>query len=86
MSETSKKRVRANTEPDPETVPHVPDEQKGQPSSRLEASKGAVRRRREAPGCGEAERETTGFLVSRPTDRRRRSGRRPDPTGRAPRS
>ncbi len=39
MSETSEKRVRANTEPDPETVPHVPDEQKGQPSSRLEASK-----------------------------------------------
>ena len=39
MSETSKKRVRANTEPDPETTPHVPDEQKGQPSSRLEASK-----------------------------------------------
>jgi hypothetical protein len=39
MSETSKKRVRANTEPDPETAPHVPDEQKGQPSSRLEASK-----------------------------------------------
>ena len=39
MSETSKKRVRANTEPDPETTPHVPAEQKGQPSSRLEASK-----------------------------------------------
>jgi hypothetical protein len=39
MSETSKKRVRTNTEPDPETTPHVPDEQKGQPSSRLEASK-----------------------------------------------
>ena len=39
MSETSKKRVRANTEPDPETTPHVPDEQKGRPSSRLEASK-----------------------------------------------
>jgi hypothetical protein len=39
MSETSKKRVRANTDPDPETTPHVPDEQKGQPSSRLEASK-----------------------------------------------
>ena len=39
MSETSKKRVRANTEPDPETTPHVPDEQKGQRSSRLEASK-----------------------------------------------
>jgi hypothetical protein len=39
MSETSKKRVRANTEPDPETTPHVSDEQKGQPSSRLEASK-----------------------------------------------
>jgi hypothetical protein len=39
MSETSKKRVRANTEPDPETTPHVPDEQKGQPSSQLEASK-----------------------------------------------
>jgi hypothetical protein len=39
MSETSNKRVRANTDPDPETTPHVPDEQKGQPSSRLEASK-----------------------------------------------
>jgi hypothetical protein len=39
MSETSKMRVRANTEPDPETTPHVSDEQKGQPSSRLEASK-----------------------------------------------
>lgn len=39
MSETSKKRVRANTEPDPEMTSHVPDEQKGQPSSRLEASK-----------------------------------------------
>jgi hypothetical protein len=39
MSETSKKRVRANTEPDPETTPNVPDEQKDQPSSRLEASK-----------------------------------------------
>jgi hypothetical protein len=39
MSETSKKRVRANTEPDPETTPHVTDEQKGQPSSRLEATK-----------------------------------------------
>ncbi len=41
MSETSKKRARANSEPDPETTPHVPDEQKGQPSSRLEASKEA---------------------------------------------
>jgi hypothetical protein len=39
MSETSKKRVRANTEPGPETTPHVPDEQKGQSSSRLGASK-----------------------------------------------
>jgi hypothetical protein len=39
MGETSKKQVRANTEPDPETTPHIPDEQKGQPSSRLEASK-----------------------------------------------
>ena len=39
MSETSKKRVRENPEPDPETTPHVRDEQKGQPSSRLEASK-----------------------------------------------
>jgi hypothetical protein len=39
VSETSKKRVRANTEPDPETTPHVTDEQKGQPSSRPEASK-----------------------------------------------
>ncbi len=39
MSETSKKRVRANTEPDPETTPHLPDKQKGGPSSRLEASK-----------------------------------------------
>ena len=40
MSETSKKRVRANTEPDPETTPHVPDEQKrGRSPSRLEASK-----------------------------------------------
>ena len=39
MSETSKKRVRANTEPDPETTPPVPDEQEGQPTSRLEASK-----------------------------------------------
>jgi hypothetical protein len=39
MSETSKKRVRANTEPDPETTLHVPDEQKAQPSARLEASK-----------------------------------------------
>ena len=39
MSETSKKRVRANTEPDPETTPPVTDEQEGQTSSRLEASK-----------------------------------------------
>jgi hypothetical protein len=39
MGETSKKRVRANTDPDPEATPHVPDEQKGQPSSRLDASK-----------------------------------------------
>ena len=39
MSENGKKRVRANTEPDPETTPHVPGEQKGQSSSRLEASK-----------------------------------------------
>jgi hypothetical protein len=39
MSETSKKRVRANTEPDPETTPHAPDEQKrGRSPSRLEAS------------------------------------------------
>jgi hypothetical protein len=42
MSETSKKRVRAHTEPDPETTPHVPDEQKGRPSSRLEAAKEAA--------------------------------------------
>jgi hypothetical protein len=35
MSEASKKGVRANTEPDPETTPLTPDEQKGQPSSRL---------------------------------------------------
>ena len=39
MGETSKKRVRVNTNPDPETTPHVPDEQKGQSSSRLETSK-----------------------------------------------
>jgi hypothetical protein len=39
MSETSKKRMRKNTNPDPETTPHVSDEQEGQPSSRLEASK-----------------------------------------------
>jgi hypothetical protein len=40
MSETSKKRVRANTEPDPETTPHVPDEQeRGRSPSRLEVSK-----------------------------------------------
>jgi hypothetical protein len=39
MSETSKKRVRKNTEPDPETTPHVPEEQKGQSSSRLDASR-----------------------------------------------
>jgi hypothetical protein len=39
MSETSKKRVRATTEPDPKTTPRVPEEQVGQPTSRLEASK-----------------------------------------------
>jgi hypothetical protein len=39
MNETSKKRVRPNTEPDPETTPHISDEQKGHPSSRLETSK-----------------------------------------------
>jgi hypothetical protein len=39
MSETSKKRVRATTEPDPKTTPRVPEEQEGQPTSRLEASK-----------------------------------------------
>jgi hypothetical protein len=39
MSETSKKRVRATTEPDPETTPRVPEEQEGQPTSRLEAFK-----------------------------------------------
>ena len=40
MSETSKKRVRESTEPTPETMPHVPDEQpKGEAPSRLEASK-----------------------------------------------
>jgi hypothetical protein len=39
MGETSKKRLRADTNPDPETTPHVPDEQKRQPSSRLDASK-----------------------------------------------
>jgi hypothetical protein len=39
MSETSNKRVRANAEPDPETTPRVPEEQEGQPTSRLEASK-----------------------------------------------
>jgi hypothetical protein len=40
MSETSKKRLRANTQPDPETTPHITDEQEGQSSSsRLEASK-----------------------------------------------
>jgi hypothetical protein len=39
VSETSKKRMRKNTNPDPETTPHVSDEQEGQPSSRLEASK-----------------------------------------------
>jgi hypothetical protein len=39
MSETSKKRVRANTEPDPETSPHAPEEQeRGWSPSRLEAS------------------------------------------------
>jgi hypothetical protein len=39
MSETSKKRVRANTQPDPETSPNVPEEKKGQSSSRLDASR-----------------------------------------------
>jgi len=39
MSETSNKRVRANAGPDPETTPRVPEEQEGQPTSRLEASK-----------------------------------------------
>jgi hypothetical protein len=39
MSETSKKRVRKNTEPDPETTPHVSDEPKGSPSSRMDASR-----------------------------------------------
>ena len=39
MSETSKKRIRENTNPDPETSPRVPEVQKGQPSSRLDASK-----------------------------------------------
>lgn len=39
MSETSKKRVRANTNPDTETSPDGPEGQKGQPSSRLGASR-----------------------------------------------
>jgi len=39
MSETSKKRIRENTNPDPETSPNVPEEQKGQPSARLFESK-----------------------------------------------
>ncbi len=61
MSETSKKRVRANTEPDPETTPHVPDEQKGQPSSRLEASKEPVQdeeKRRVADKLREREQDS----------------------------
>ncbi len=39
MSETSKKRVRKNTEPDPEVSPHVPREQEKEGSSRLNSSK-----------------------------------------------
>ena len=35
----SKKRGRGNTRPDPETSPNFSEEQKGQPSSRLDASK-----------------------------------------------
>jgi hypothetical protein len=61
MSETSKKRVRANTEPDPETTPHVPDEQKGRPSSRLEAAKEAAgdeERRRVADKLREREQDS----------------------------
>jgi hypothetical protein len=59
MSEPSKKRVRANTEPDPETTPHVTDEQEGQPSSRLEASREPARdeeKRRVAEKLRERER------------------------------
>ncbi len=39
MGETSKKRMRANTNPDPEATPRVPDEQEGRSSSRQNASK-----------------------------------------------
>ena len=39
MGETSKKRVRANTNPDPEATPHVPEEQNVRSSSRQNASK-----------------------------------------------
>ena len=39
MSESSKKRIREDTNPDPETSPNVPEEQKGQPSARLYDSK-----------------------------------------------
>jgi hypothetical protein len=57
--------VRANTEPDPETTPHVPDEQKGQLkgqlSSRLEASKEPAvdeERRRDADKLREREQDS----------------------------
>jgi hypothetical protein len=60
MGETSKKRVRANTNPDPEATPHVPDEQKGQPSSRLDASK--------EPGQDEEKRRVGEKLRERERD------------------
>ena len=61
MGETSKKRVRANTEPDPETTPHVSDEQEGSPFSRLEASKEPAEdeeKRRVAEKLRERERDS----------------------------
>jgi hypothetical protein len=60
MSETGKKRVRKNTNPDPETTPHVSGEQEGQPSSRLEASKEPAQdeeKRRVAQKLRERERD-----------------------------
>jgi hypothetical protein len=39
MGETSKKKMRKVTNSDPETNPHVSDEQEGSPSSRLKCSR-----------------------------------------------
>ena len=60
MSETSKKRVRESTESNPDIEPHISGETKGDPSSRLDASK--------EPGEDEEKRRVVEKLRERERD------------------